>query len=269
MIEKQTVKAKLPFQIGALLLALTLVTACETTDSVNVTTKSVADNPTDDGGDDTSGDDTNDGTGGDTGDGSGGTDNTGTVGKVTDATGTVGGKVLHVAGSTTILLAALIDRTGGQLPAPVGGVVGKVGGTVNAVGTKVGGLGTSLATNGLSGVPVVGSTVTVVDGLSASLLKTTAVNHTLLGYSNPASNQLVNVSVLSNSPQTGKSGLSANVLSTGSVAKVAVGGTTLVDIPSGGGLSGGGSGTGGGATNVVSGATSTVGGLLNKVVSLK
>ncbi len=247
---------------GACLFALSLIAACQSSDGVNVTTSSVP-KTVDDGND--SADGGGDGNGNGNGNGGGDTaSNTGTVGKVGDVAGKTGGKVLHVAGSTTILLAAVLDGTGDRLPSPVGGVVDKTGTVVGAVGTKVVTTGAALRADGLNAIPPVGKTVTVVDGLTASLLKASVTNHTLLGYSNPASNQLVNASVLSNTAQTGKSAVSAGVLSTGSVAKVSVAGKTLVNIPAGGG-SGGGGGTAGG---VVGGTTGAVGGLLNKVVSI-
>jgi hypothetical protein len=269
---------------GAVLLALGLVAACETTDSVNVTTSS------------TKGTGNSDGNGGDNaGNGDGNGDGgmiagTGTVGTVADKAAGTGGKVLHIAGSTTLLLAAVIDGTGDKLPGPLGSTVNTVGGVVGTVGTKIDGLGTALQADGISAVPVVGSTVMVVDGLSAGLLKASAGSTTLLGYQSPTSNQLVTLSVLSPTPQTGSSAISAGVLSTGSVAKVSVGGSTLVDIPTSGGgtggtggllgggtggtggLLGGGTGGAGGAGGLVTGivgtTTSTTGGLLNKVVSL-
>ena len=243
-------------QIGAVMLSIGLLAACQTTDGVNVTTSSVSDGTGNTGGG---------GGGGGDGSADAGTES-GTVGKVTDVAAKTGGKVLHVAGSTTLLLAAVIDNTGGQLPAPVGGVVTKVGGAVGTVGGKVGGTGDALRADGLGAIPPVGKTVTVVDGLSAGLLKASVANKTLLGYGSPASNQLVNVSVLNNTAQTGKSGVAAGVLSAGSVAKVSVAGKTLVDIPSGGGTGGGGTGGGSGAGASVG---STAGGLLNKVVSIR
>lgn len=140
--------------------------------------------------------------GGGTGGGSGGgtvVTSTGTVERITDTTTSTGGGLLVTTGNAVLNVSDAVGNAGGGTPA--NGVTSAVAGLTSQVGTAVKSLGEGLAANGVAGVPIAGetldSTIKGADTQLNPLAKVSVVDQTLVGSSNPGSQQLLGVGAVS------------------------------------------------------------------------
>ncbi|WP_426955694.1 hypothetical protein [Muricoccus radiodurans] len=136
-------------------------------------------------------------------------------------TGSAAGGLLYTTGSVVNTVGTGLAGAGGT---PVAGsALGTVGGVVADTGTGVQNLGTGLSSNGLAGLPVVGSTagaaVTGVDRVANPLARVTVLNTPIAGGNNPASTSLLGASVLSNTGP-GNAVIGVGALSAGRVLQV-------------------------------------------------
>jgi hypothetical protein len=133
----------------------------------------------------------------------GNTGSTGILGTTSAAGGDVLGDALHTTGSTLVGTSTLLGGAGSSVPV-AGGLITTVTTATGQLGTNVNGVGQSTTVNGLAGLPVAGQSIgTLTSGGDSGinqLAKVTVLNTPIAGSPNPASQQLVNVSVLSAAP---------------------------------------------------------------------
>ncbi|EGO96595.1 hypothetical protein APM_0565, partial [Acidiphilium sp. PM] len=147
---------------------------------------------------------------------------TGAIATTSSVSGDATGGLVTTLGNTVSTVGTQLSSTGSTTGGPLGAIVDGLGGTVTQTGDLLSGTGSTLTTSGLTGLPVVGPTVTgvadAVDPVTNALADVTVLN-TSTGSSTVT--PLLSANVLSTSPQP-NAPVQVGVLSNGQVVQLKV-----------------------------------------------
>ncbi|MDE2326729.1 MAG: hypothetical protein KGK13_02605, partial [Rhodospirillales bacterium] len=156
---------------------------------------------------------------------------TGAIATTSSVSGDATGGLVTTLGNTVSTVGTQLSSTGSTTGGPLGAIVDGLGGTVTQTGDLLSGTGSTLTTSGLTGLPVVGPTVTgvadAVDPVTNALADVTVLN-TSTGSSTVT--PLLSANVLSTSPQP-NAPVQVGVLSNGQVVQLKVGSLNTATLP--------------------------------------